>query len=676
MASWVALIVAVVVPVSGEIDRTDQRATASDGLLRRTASGAGQRIYILDCGVATTLDTSPRVSLGYVAPLVGPGTNAHGTLMSSIAAGNARGLARTAAIIDVKICDNVRHDIGDFKLGLDWTLTQLPGIVNISNEWTLSAGNPDIASISSKISALRAAGFVVVVAAGNGIAGSGVPVNNGSSVVVPAASAAAVTVASFQYTTNQRWISSNYGPEVDLFAAATLDAVGTTGTVSDTGTSGSAALVSGAFAAAANYGPTYSGANLESFVTSGSIFNTIPNGNSPNASYLFSDLGTVSQSALSAPQPGIALFCGFGSSTTTTTSSASGPNGETYFSLETRCAGTNVPVIFSVEKRNAAGAVVFRVSIPDPNGSNSGAGESIRSLAVSPNGQQLAFAATTRESTRFSITNSYGFPGGLDAYLVLMNANTGVVSAAYRYGSSATDSARAVVYAGQSVFLGAVIEGSTGLPLMGSSDLAVLSLNLSSSVVGATSFPVAGEVRINAAAALGGQPVFVGASNVDPLGAAQAAFQAAGFQFSVNGSGHASGISTSYWMPQAGGDSEAHSAGVPVLASQSSNLFIASTRRVFPQPVAWHFVRLDRFINGNQNSQWQALWTSGSQWRPSLAVTPEADVYVQVESALVKASRDTVSFNEQQPTTGTTLALSVDKLLSVGASSMAVRVAR
>lgn len=71
MGSWVALIVAVVVPVSGEIDRTDQRATASDGLLRRTASGAGQRIFILDCGVATTLDTSPRVSLWLCSALGG-----------------------------------------------------------------------------------------------------------------------------------------------------------------------------------------------------------------------------------------------------------------------------------------------------------------------------------------------------------------------------------------------------------------------------------------------------------------------------------------------------------------------------------------------------------------------------------------------------------------------------
>lgn len=85
----------------------------------------------------------------------------------------------------------------------------------------------------------------------------------------------------------------------------------------------------------------------------------------------------------------------------------------------------------------------------------------------------------------------------------------------------------------------------------------------------------------------------------------------------------------------------------------------------------WTLTQLPGIVNISNE------WTL-SAGNPDIASisSPEADVCVQVESALVKASRDTVSFNEQQPTTGTTLALSVDKLLSVGASSMAVRVAR
>ena len=43
--------------------------------------------------------------------------------------------------------------------GLDWIATQLPGVVNLSFEFRISVGNPDVALIQTKISALRSAGF-------------------------------------------------------------------------------------------------------------------------------------------------------------------------------------------------------------------------------------------------------------------------------------------------------------------------------------------------------------------------------------------------------------------------------------------------------------------------------------------------------------------------------------
>lgn len=417
----VSLILNIVTPVSGDIDRTDQRSQTADGFLRRTSPGNLQRIYIVDCGVTATADTSGRVVVGFTAPGLTASTLEHGTLMSSIAAGQARGLAPQATIIDIKVCDSPSVDIEQFKRGLDFLATQIPGVVNISLEWRFSVGNPKISEVQSRIATLKSLGFVLVVAAGNGVGGAGVAINDGSFVVVPAVASDAITVASVQYgVSDQRWPSSNFGPEVDFFAAATLQAVQSNGlTVTDTGTSGSTALTTGAIAAASSFGATSAGTALENFARTGAIWNTVLNGNSPNAARLFSDLGTVSQVALGLPQPPFSLFCGFGPVATVTTAAiASGPAGEIFLATDIRCPTTITPVVFVVEKRTALGAVVFQSVISDPNGSNSGLGESIRSLVVSPDGARLGFAVTSRDTNRFTISSSVGTLGGLDAYLI------------------------------------------------------------------------------------------------------------------------------------------------------------------------------------------------------------------------------------------------------------------
>lgn len=251
-----------------------------------------------------------------------------------------------------------------------------------------------------------------------------------------------------------------------------------------------------------------------------------------------------------------------------------------------------------------------------------------------------------------------------------MSTSTGAILSANRLATPKNDAARAVVYSSQSVFLAAVIEGSLTLPIQGASDLAVLKINaLTSAVEGATSFPRVGDVRINAGALFEGQPVFVGAANSDPQQTLLSDFQATGFQV-INGAF----IGPIYWLPQAGGDSEARSVSAPTLASQSSNVFIASTRRVFPQPVAWHFIRVDR-VSGNA-SQWNTVWTAPSQSLPALLTTPEADVYVRTGASIVKMSQDTVHFNEVQPAAASEIVLSGAKLISVSSGDLPVRLGR
>lgn len=284
---------------------------------------------------------------------------------------------------------------------------------------------------------------------------------------------------------------------------------------------------------------------------------------------------------------------------------------------------------------------------------------------------RLAFAVTSRDTNRFgTLTGQLGTPGGLDAYLVQMSASTGSLLSASRLATPANDAARAVVYSSQSLYLGVVVEGSLGLPLLGGSDLAVLKINsVTSALEGGASFPRAGEGRTNAAALFEDEPVFVGAANSDPLQNPLTDFQAAGFK--VPGG---AGITSIYWLPQSGGDSEAYSVSSPTLVSQAGNLFITSTRRVFPQPVGWNFIRLDRIV-GN-TSQWNAVWTAPSQFRPVLLTTPKADVYVQTGTSLVKASRDTVHFNETQPVDGSGIVLRGSALVSISSANFQSRLVR
>lgn len=667
----VATFLTSVVSVSGDIDRIDQRTKSPDLTLRRTSTGFGKRIYIVDCGITATQDTTGRVTRIYTAPGLGATITEHGTLMSSIAAGLSRGLAPDASIYDIKICDGGGGlvDINKFKPALDFLATQAPGIVNLSLEWRLSAGNPDVAEVQNKIQTLRNLGFVILAAAGN----SGVPISDGSFVTVPAVVPEAITISSMQYSPDRRLSNSDSGPEVDYFGPATLQAVNSLGvTLTTTDTSGTTALASGLVAAASQYGQGTSGAGLEAMVQAGAIWDTIQDALSPNAAQLFSDLGTVGAGAWPAYYPGISMFCGvIQQSITTVTAITSGPGDVTFVAGDIRCPGANVPVAFGVEKRSSSGSVVWRWTSVDPVRTNSAAGEAVADIAVNSDGSRVAIAVTSRESRFGTLTNSIGQSGGLDAYLVELNGATGGQLTAYRGSTPADDFARAVVYGtlygNQVAFMGIVAAGNfPGAPaLQGLNDVAIMSAGPIAGF-GFAVFARPGEVRINDVVVHEGAPVFAGAANVDVQGNPQFAFQAYAFQV-LNGSG----IGASYWNPQSGGDSEFF--GVTAKAG-SSSIFLASTSRIIPQPVGWNFVRLTRYASGIQ--QWQSTWTIASQWKPAIAVTPEEDVYVRSANSVLKASHDQVHFSEALSAPAMLMTLKGTQLVSSESGVPVVRIAR
>lgn len=156
----------------------------------------------------------------------------HATGVASIAGGKTLGIARRATIHNVKVASNsgisLNPDQCIFTLfnladGLTWVLANAPAgsIINLSLEGPASFGLDQI------IKALRLAGHIVVVAAGNN------GLLNGACSLSPARSTFALSVAASTIT-DHRANYSNYGSCVQWFAPG--DAVRVAVAASNVGT--------------------------------------------------------------------------------------------------------------------------------------------------------------------------------------------------------------------------------------------------------------------------------------------------------------------------------------------------------------------------------------------------------------------------------------------------------
>jgi hypothetical protein len=234
-----------------------RRAGAAPAAVRHVAASA-LRIAVVDTGVAA------------VGPLVGqlvPGAdfvddtgttgdpNGHGTAMASIAGA----LCTACAIEPVRVLGSSGTGTTDLAAkGVAWAAASGARVINLS----LTARGPDDA-LTAAIENAVAGGAVVVVAAGN--SGSTDPAAEG----YPGASAAdAITVASVD-PSRQLYAWSNHGSWVRLAAPGVLDALSTRGTpVTATGTSGSAAFVSGVAAQLLSCKPALTPAQVRALLAS------------------------------------------------------------------------------------------------------------------------------------------------------------------------------------------------------------------------------------------------------------------------------------------------------------------------------------------------------------------------------------------------------------------------
>jgi subtilisin family serine protease len=190
------------------LDRIDQRDLPLSTTYDYTPTGAGVRAYVIDTGIYTGHNEfGGRASIGWDGILDGSeDCNGHGTHVAGTLGGTTYGVAKNVTLIGVRVfaCGNT-GSTSTIIAGIDWTAANAikPAVANMS-----LGGLADPAT-DAAVNGLINAGVIAVVAAGN----DNQPACNYS----PARVANAITVAA-STSSDGRWINSNYGTCVDVFA--------------------------------------------------------------------------------------------------------------------------------------------------------------------------------------------------------------------------------------------------------------------------------------------------------------------------------------------------------------------------------------------------------------------------------------------------------------------------
>ncbi|KAB1914589.1 S8 family peptidase [Micromonospora sp. AMSO31t] len=265
-------------PPSWGLDRIDQRNLPLNSSYTYPNTASNVRAYIIDTGIRTThTDFGGRATWGTnTVDSNNTDCNGHGTHVAGTVGGTRYGVAKGVRLVAVKVlnCSGSGSTTGVVS-GINWVTSNAvkPAVAN------MSLGGGVSSSIDNAVTSSVNSGVTYAVAAGNSSANA----CNYS----PARAAAAITVGSTT-SSDGRSSFSNYGSCVDIFApgSSIVSAYRTSDTASSTlsGTSMASPHVAGAAALVLGANPSYTPAQVASYLTTNATTGKVtnPGSGSPN----------------------------------------------------------------------------------------------------------------------------------------------------------------------------------------------------------------------------------------------------------------------------------------------------------------------------------------------------------------------------------------------------------
>ncbi|MFI8325587.1 S8 family peptidase [Streptomyces sp. NPDC085529] len=242
------------------LDRINQENLPLDDDFTAEGSGAGVTAYILDTGIDYAhAEFGGRATFGFDAMGdggAGQDCNGHGTHVAGTVAGSTYGVARKANLVSVRVlgCDG-RGSYSGMIAGFDWVArnARQPAVLNGS------LGGDRSTALNNAATALRSAGVLPVIAAGNSA--------KDACTVSPASADGTLTVAASN-AWDEETSFSNWGRCVEIYAPG-QDIVSAKlggGSVALNGTSMAAPHVAGVAALYKSEHPTASPAEVATWL--------------------------------------------------------------------------------------------------------------------------------------------------------------------------------------------------------------------------------------------------------------------------------------------------------------------------------------------------------------------------------------------------------------------------